>query len=541
MKQGVINVFYALSLLLLVSCAQVVPPSGGPKDTTPPKAVSYSPDNKSTLFTGNKIIIRFNEYIQLKDMSSQLVVSPPLKYTPVVKIRKGKELEVDIKDTLLKNTTYTFNFGDAIADIDEGNRIQGFQYVFSTGSYIDSLKLSGHITDAFTGEAAKDAMVMLYTNLSDSAPYKTNPFYCGRTDGIGNYRIDNIKNGTYRVFALAQSGNGYLYHPYSEGIGFYDAPVQLKSNDSINMSLFTEIEPQLRFIKSRATGEGQIMMIFNKPPDSISLIPLNLPNAGKPAYSYIQYLANSDTAYYWINNPGLDSLRFIVKRKNKILDTAIIYSFPNEPTGKKKEKQPPLKLTLNAHDKQFDFDYHQPVALHFAAPLAKYNLKLLSLSNHKDTLALQKDTAGLPMALSLKCSLKSDSAYSLTILPGAFTDVFGHTNDTIKISFKPVEPTYFGSLVLNVKTAKKATYLVQILDGHNNVFRQDAVNGSGNIHYDALPPGNYSFRAIEDDNNDRMWTTGDYLKKRQPEKVYYLSQIINIRSNWDLTQSWNIQ
>lgn len=537
--QRVINVFCVFLLLLLIGCAQVVAPTGGPKDTTPPKAVSYSPDNKSTNFTGNQITIKFDEYIQLKDLASQLVVSPPLKYPLTTKIKKGRELEITIKDTLQNNTTYTFNFGDAIADINEGNKIPGFQYVFSTGSYIDSLKLSGHVQDAFTGDSQKGALVLLYSDLGDSVPYKKLPSYCGRTDANGNYNVENIKSGTYKLFVLAKS-EGYFYHPYSENIGYADKPIKIDSNCVANLSIFAETEPKLFVKKASAEGAGDVMIAFNKPADSLSINPFNLPKESKP-YTYIQYSITGDTTHYWVNTPGLDSLRFVVSRNNKIIDTAVIYSFPGKVKNKKGAKPEALKISCNATNKQTDFDYHKPIELRSEHPIMKYNLTRIFLIQHKDTVPFKTDTLGLPFKLALNCVLKSDSTYNLTVLPGAFTDVFGMVNDTMKLSFKVVEPTFFGSLKLSLNLEKQSHYLVQLLDAHGSVYRQDTVDKNGSVNYDALPPQTYRLRAIEDDNRDNKWTTGNYLKHTQPEKVFYFAQPITIRSNWDVTEDWQLK
>lgn len=538
--QQVIKASYLLFLLLLIGCAQVVAPTGGPKDTTPPKAISYSPDNKSIHFTGNQITIKFDEYIQLKDLASQLVVSPPLKYPLTTKIKKGKELEIDIEDTLQNNTTYTFNFGNAIADINEGNKIQGFQYVFSTGSYIDSLKLSGHVQNAFTADAQKDALVMLYTDLTDSVPYKKLPSYCGRTDDNGNYHIENIKSGTYKLFVLEKSNGGYFYHPYTEGIGYADKPIKIDSNGVANLSLFAETEPKLFVKKAVAQGMGDVMIEFNKPADSLSIKPLNLPNTGKP-FTYIQYSGTKDTAHYWINTPDLDSLRFVVSRNSKIIDTAVIYSFPHKTKSKKTTRPEALKILCSAANKQTDFDYHKPIELWAEHPLIKFNLSRIFLMQHKDTIPFKTDSTGLPFNLKLNGILKSDSTYTLTVLPGAFTDVFGLVNDTLKITFKVVEPAFFGSLKLNLKFEKEGHYLIQLLDARGNTYRQDGADKNSIVNYDALPPGTYRLKAIKDDNHDGKWTAGNYLKHIQPEKVFYFNQSVTIRSNWDVTEDWQVK
>jgi hypothetical protein len=522
-------------LLLLAGCAQMVTPSGGPKDVTPPKVVSSAPENKSTGFSSKKILIKFNEYIQLKDLNSQLVVSPPLKYFPITKIVKGKELELELKDTLLPNTTYTFNFGNAIADNNEGNVLANFKYVFSTGSYLDSLKLLGTVRDAFSQDIQKDALVMLYADQNDSAPYKKLPSYCGHTDANGNYLIENIKEGTYRFVTLSKSQNGYFYHPYTEGIAFNSTLTDLKSNDTVNAFLFTEEEPKLHLLKTRALEKGKVLLVFNKPADSLSIKPLNLPFGNIP-YTFIQYSITRDTATYWLNTPNLDSLRFILSRNGKNVDTAAIYSFPGKSLNKKPANPVPLKISSNVYNNQYDFDYHHPIVLKTEHPILKYNLSHVFLTNGKDTIKFTSDSSGLPFQLNLNSNLISDSTYRLFILPKAFTDIFGSYNDTLIMKFKVQEPTYFGSLKLNLRFAKKGSYIIQLLDGGWNTVMQEILSDNKTINYDALPPGTYRLRAIEDINGDGKWTTGNYLKKLQPEKIYYFNQPISIRSNWDLEE-----
>ncbi len=251
--------------LFVCGCAQVVAPSGGPKDVTPPKVLAYSPENKSTMVSTKKIDITFNEYIQLKELAKQFIVSPPLKVLPIP-IVKGKVLEILLnRDTLKDNTTYTFNFGNAVCDLNEANPIKNFQYVFSTGSYVDSLSIHGNAYDAFTHEPIKEGLVLLFADLSDSAVYKKLPAYCGQTNDNGFYRIDNIKDGDYRLIAVSKVSGDYFYHPYSQTIGLKSGILSIKKSDTDNFNMFMEEQPKLTFSKAKAIGKGEILMTFNKP------------------------------------------------------------------------------------------------------------------------------------------------------------------------------------------------------------------------------------------------------------------------------------
>jgi len=542
-----LNKLFIISLVLIFwGCAQVVPPTGGPKDITAPKVVEYSPENKSTLFHEKKIDITFDEYVQLKDLSKQFIISPPLKYLPVPVI-KGKVLEIPLnKDTLLDKTTYTFNFGNAVCDLHEGNAIKNFQYVFSTGTYIDSLSVKGIAMDAFSHDPVKGGFVLLYKDLDDSIPYKKNPSYCGQTDDNGNFRIDNIKNGDYRLVALSKGSGDYLYHPYTQSLAFKSDTLHLQRNDSLTLFLFIEQQPKLQLVKTRAVGKGQIMIAFNRPVDSIKIIPTNI-DTTKPFTTILQYSATTDTLTYWTSYPNLDSLGFIIKRNNKILDTVTIFHIPGHMVAnaskkeKKAEKPPSLQVNLNTSERT-PYDYHLPFLIQFAHPITKFDLSKIRLMQRIDTIPLK--SVGKPSMYSLLLSptkdLISDSAYHFSIMPGAFTDLFGYINDTINTHFKVEEQSYYGTLKLNVSFSKKTHYLVQLLGDKGNIYRQDTVGGTSSIFYDGVLPALYGIRVIEDNNNNGKWDGGNYLKGTQPERVYYYPDKINIRSNWDLTQDWKV-
>lgn len=527
----------------------MVAPTGGPKDVTPPKVLSYSPENKSTLVHVKKIDITFDEYIQLKDLSKQFIVSPPLKHLPIPVV-KGKVLEIALtKDTLLDNTTYTFNFGNAVCDLNEGNSLKNFQYVFSTGTYVDSLSVHGTAMDAFSHSSTQEGFVLLYTNMDDSTPYKKNPSYCGQTDANGNYHIDNIKNGEYKLIALSKGPGDYFYHPYSQSIGFKSDTLLLEKNDTTNFFLFMEEQPKLLFSKARAVGKGQIQVIFNRPADSIKIIPTNI-DTSKPYTTIYQYSATHDSLMYWTNYPDLDSLRFIIEHNTKPMDTVVVYGIlgaqhntikNTAKKNKKAEKPPMLQVSLNTSS-TVPYDYHKPFVLQFLHPVTKYDLSKIKLIQRRDTIKLKP--AGKPslynLALSPEKDLISDSTYTFSIMPGAFTDLFGYTNDTINTHFKIEEQSYYGTLKLNLSFSKNTHYLVQLLTDKNDVYRQDTISGTTSIFYDGLAPALYGIRVIEDNNNNGKWDGGNYLKGIQPEKVFYYSDKINIRSNWDLSQDWKV-
>ena len=228
------------------------------------------------------------------------------------------------------------------------------------------------------------------------------------------------------------------------------------------------------------------------------------------------------------------------------MDTAIVYNIPGHTVisskkDKKPVKPPAMQLIMNVADKT-TYDYHLPFSMQFEHPVTKFDLSKISLFSKTDTIPLKQVSKPSPFVLSLLPGkeLISDSTYKMRILPGAFTDFFGYTNDTAIHKFSIQEQTFFGTLKLDLSFSKKSHYLVQLLDDKNNVYKQDTINGTASIFYDGLPPALYGIRVIKDDNHNGKWDIGNYLHGIQPEMIYYYSDKLNIRSNWDVTQAWKV-
>ncbi len=232
MSKNIHNIIGFL-FLILVACARIGTPTGGPKDVTPPKVVECKPANYSTLFSENRITIEFNEFIKSGSFKQELIISPPLKKKPEIFL-KGKTMVIDLEEELMQNTTYTFDFGEAIQDFTEGNILKDFQFVFSTGSYLDSLSLKGRVINAFDHEPLEEkSLVMLYNLLYDSVPYDTIPKYIGRVDDRGYFSVNNIPADTFLLFALQDVNNNYLYDQPNEMIAFPDSLIILTPDDYV--------------------------------------------------------------------------------------------------------------------------------------------------------------------------------------------------------------------------------------------------------------------------------------------------------------------
>src|ERR1035437_263880 len=422
------------------SCAQIVTPGGGPRDVTPPRAVRYIPDSAAINFKAKNIVIAFNEFIQVSDLQKQLVISPPMHTLPDVKT-KGRMLLIELKDTLKKNTTYTFNFGKSIRDYAEGNAIVDFQYVFSTGSYIDSLKLSGTVKNAFDLKTEKDILVMLYESSNDSVPYKKLPSYFAKTNADGSYKINHIRAGTYKVFALKETNADYLYNSPEESIAFSDTLIHISKNTKVDLTLFKEEPSKQKLRKVNFFEHGHIMFVFAKPVDSLKLKFLSKEPKENVVYDYSQ---NRDTLHYWFSDDLIDTVKMELSLGKKIIDTIRIRPITLEQVkNMKRGAKWGLNVKMNVRKDQ-PFDLNKSIIMQFnhPIPLATEHVSNIALtSKFKSTLNC-RDTAVSGFASTYRkawgrtCDLISDSLYNLFVPPGTFMDIFGLTNDTIKIDFK---------------------------------------------------------------------------------------------------------
>ena len=236
---GIISLLYSLAMLS-TGCAQIGAPTGGPRDTISPKLVKASPELNTVHFTGNKIVFTFDEYVDVQDVQNNVLVSPLPKTNPTVDY-KLKTVTVKLKDTLLPNTTYSINFGNAIRDNNENNPLKNFTYVFSTGNSIDSLSLSGKVIIAETGKTDSTLIAMLYRNTDDSAVKKRRPDYMAKIKGDGSFTFTNLSAGIYKVYALKDGDGGKTYNAKTELFAFADAPVKVIEN-TIPVTLYASAE-----------------------------------------------------------------------------------------------------------------------------------------------------------------------------------------------------------------------------------------------------------------------------------------------------------
>jgi hypothetical protein len=595
-----------LLLFALSGCAKIGSPTGGPKDITPPKVLESIPENKATQVSSKEIEITFDEFIVLKNLNEEFIISPPLKEKPVTRMR-NKTLVIDLNNELKDSTTYTLNFGNAIADNNEGNLLPDYEFVFSTGKIIDSLSVVGKVLNALSLKPEKEKItIMLYENFSDSAPYDELPLYVTKSSPEGNFAINNVRPDTFRIFAIKDGNNNMKFDIPDEMIAFGDTlivmsaekvrkisyikdstaikkksqvPVPKKSNSrkdtaavdtvkitgrelnalSVDLFLFTEEDLRQSIMEKNRERREMLKFVFNRPLfDSVKITPMNFSSAD---WALMHLSPGKDTLELWLTDSAVikrdtitlaiaytttDSARNFLSRT----DTVIMRFREKESksiSGRREKAistnpdSAILELSTNIRN-QGSADLNIPLVLISPAPVDTFNSTLIKLIRQEDTLLIEQpivymeDTSAL-FTVKYKTEWIEDLPYKLMILPGALTDIYGKSNDTLEIKFKTQKIDFYGKIIVSVEEQNRPI-IIQLMDEKENRIIEKYLNESGQITFDFLPAKKYRLKAIFDDNNNKKWDTGNYLGRLQPEKVVFYPGIIELRSNWDVEINW---
>ena len=533
--QRILSFFFLVAVVLAtLQCARRGTPTGGPKDTTPPVLIKADPKNLTTEFKAKKIKLYFDEYIKLEDVQNQLIVSPPLKYNPEVIPQGGasKYVEITLKDTLLENTTYTLNFGQSIVDNNEGNPNSFLTYVFSTGTYIDSLTVSGVVKDAFNKNADEFISVMLYeidTAYTDSTTYNKPPNYITNTlDSTTIFQLKYLKAGKYAIIAIKDEAKNNVFDQNTDKIGFIEDTVYLPTDTVYLLNLFKEIPNYIlktpnyaaanKIIFGYSGGDQKLdIEALTEIPDSIRTLVVKDPE--------------KDTLNYWFTPFEIDSIIFKVTNENlKKIDTF---------TVKPRKLAADSLMLIPSHRSKINFA--DEFYITSSIPVVAIDTTKMSIFN-KDTIAVnfkaQLDTAQNRMLMDFE--KEPDEIYYLNLLPNSITDFFGETNDTINYRLSTGGYADFGNLRLNL--AGEITYpiFVQLTDEKGKLYREIYLSEATAIDFNTLEPGNYLIRIIFDSNANGIWDTGNYLKKIQPERVIYYPGVIEMRANWEKIETFTV-
>lgn len=522
------NLVVLFALLLLFGCASMQTPQGGPKDTTPPKVLSMTPKNQTRNFNAKKIIIEFDEYFNLKDEFKEFSISPDQEKAPELK-KRGKKLEINLQDSLEKNTTYTLNFGKSVADVNEGNVVKNLSYVFSTGPEIDSLSVSGKVINSLSDEAEKDVTVFILPIERDTIFGKKRPSIYTTTDSAGTYKLNNLRKGTYKIYALKESSGGgdKIYQQISDEIGFVKEPIVIDKNlENIDLQTFKELAPEFRVLERKLNNDGSILITFNqqlKSPKITITEPAAL-DAGKQVF----FNKTNDTTKIWLNDMSFDSVKVAVNDQGKLLQTL------NFTRGKKDTYTRDVTISDNLLGGKLN--PYQQLALTFTLPVTAADASkiiLLEDSVKRTAFEVVKDSVDF-LKYYIKYPWKNKKTYDLKLGAGAFTAIFNAKNKEINKRFTLESADAYTTLLLNVTvpdTSKR--YVVQFLNEKKDIIKSFPVAKNSKITFSKYPAGKYMIRVIYDDNKNGIWDTGNVKEGFQPEKVWYLKALMDLKPNWE--------
>ena len=584
------------------SCASMGTPDGGPYDEMPPKFVGSSPKLHAVNTKNKKLELEFDEFIKLEKAAEKVVVSPPQLDQPEIKV-VGKKVVIELIDTLKDSTTYTIDFSDAIVDNNEGNPMGHFTYSFSTGASIDTMEVSGTVLNAADLEPIKGIQVGLHKNLNDTAFTKLPFDRVSRTDSRGHFSIRGVAPGKYRIYALMDGNQNYLFDSKTEAIAFSDSiiiPSMMPATrqdtiwkdtltidtiktvgytrfmpDDIILRVFKEENTRQYFSRSQRDKENHFILKFSAKADTLpTLKGLNFDE--KDAF-VIEPNAGNDSICYWIKDSLVyqmdtleiqmdylytDSLNQLVPKTDTIYlankltraqkeKLAKKEAEEKEKERKKKEKKgekiepeptPFLKMNVDAPS---SFDINKNILLTFEEPVVRIDTSAIRVNVKEDTLwvktpfLLVADSV-IPRQYEILASWEPEKEYQLQIDSAAITGLYGLHTNKVEQTLKVKKQDEYGTLLLNLPGVKQSC-IVELMDNSGKVLRQQAVTPEGTADFYYLAPNTkYYIRMFNDRNGNKVWDTGVFEKGIQPEEVYYFPKVWEMKANFEFEETWDV-
>ena len=524
--------------LLFCNCAQVVNLSGGKKDLSPPKLIEAIPNNNSVLFDSETISIKFDEFIKLNDLNNQLIICPKIKTNPEISVL-GKELLIRLKkEELLPNTTYRFYFGSSIIDMHEGNPLLNFEYVFSTGTILDSIKISGKALNAFNNKPIAKISIGLYENknFNDSIPFNNSPVYLTKTNEEGLFVLPKLPSKSFIAIAFLDKNKNNQVDGEIEKRGFLDQSLNLLRDTNLIFRVFDEI-PSKSFVKKIISPYYGFTQIILNQKTLINIRPLLAINA-KNIFE-INLKNEKDTVSIYYKNIT-DTLKLVLSYKNLIKTDTLIISLPKE-NNKKKLKS----FETNLYSNILKLNDVLKICFLNWMDTNKVNLNKIKWESKEDSLINYSSIKGKwinPFQYQISSKLKQGANYKLKFDTLAFFDLKGNTNDSIRLNFKTQNKLDFGKVSLKILFNKKQNHIIQLIDEKENIIKEQSVSlslsssNSKTIDFIDVEPANYFLKIIYDTNENKKWDTGNFILKHQPEKVYIHSKQLKVVSDWEIEE-----
>ena len=523
-------VFIALAQLLTVTnCANPIAPQGGPRDSIPPRiVVEESTPNFRTNFRPERIDLTFDEWVRLENARQQLIISPPLRPLPEIRLRK-KTVQLIFADTIewRENATYVINLGTAVQDLTERNPAVDLRYVFSTGPVIDSLAVKGRVVEAYTGEPVKDVSIQLYEDLADSVVRTDLPFYVARTRKDGTFTVKNLKAGTFRILALEDLRNDYLYKEPAERIAFPDSVITVAAGDTTDVGTLRIFAPELPFrrLKVDTSRYGRIAIAYSRPPYDVTV-------RSEPPIALLPPAVDGDSLEFYYDAVRTEATDLILSRDTSYQDTLRL--------GLGRREAFRQTDTVRIAGRGGTQSPLRPLRLQFTQPLDSVVSSGISLL--ADTLeepvsfTLRIDTTDRRFLL-INSSWREELPYRFEALPGSVVDFFGVANrDTLSYRFRTDARDKFGNLRIDFLNANPdEQYLVRLLSGKSDLVETFVLANLPTYErsLSGLAPAEYRLEVILDTNRNGRYDVGDYFLARQPEVVRRVP-LERLRANWDL-------
>lgn len=587
---------------LIYGCANMGSPEGGLYDETPPRVLSASPADKSTNVKSKHVAIHFDEYITVENATEKVVISPPQNEMPEIKT-SGKDIVIELKDTLKEDITYTIDFSDAIVDFHEGNPMGNYTYSFSTGEKIDTFEVSGYVVDAMNFEPVKGILVGLYSDLSDSA-FTTKPMErVSRTDGNGHFVIKGVSSGTYRAYALQDVDGDYRFSQKGEMLAFdhhtFSPSTTLATRqdtlwrdslhiesinivpytrfipDDITLLAFTEAQTDRHLIKTDRTSEDHFTLYFSYGSDTLPTIKgLNFDATDN---LICEVSERKDTLTYWLRDTALinrdsllielqyletdtlgmlvgktDTLELIPKlpfeRRQKLLD-AEHEQWEKLQEKRKKRGEPydsimPPKPLEPKYQAQTKLTPDAIYTIEMPVPLDAYSVDSIHLYAEVDSTWYRapfefRQKKGSLRQYELIAEWREGTKYSLEIDTLAFRDIYGRVSTPYKTGIEIGDADSYSSLLININSNDSADIIIELIDKADNIVRS-VTTENGHADIYYITPGTYYLKAFADANGNGLWDTGLYAEDRQAERIYYYNKEIECKEKWDVTIDWNL-
>lgn len=583
-------IFIIIAAAVMYSCANIGNPSGGPIDKTPPIFMRSNPTPNAVNVKDRKIEIFFDEIVTLKDPSTKIIVSPAQTEMPRMSAL-GRKVTVELVDSLLPNTTYTIDFSNSIQDNNEGNAIDNFAFAFSTGSVIDSMRVSGYVLDSRTLEPMQSVVVGLQSNLADSAFHKEKLQRVALTNDRGQFTIRNVSPGSYHIFALKDLDRDYKFGNPTEDIAFLDSIIvpsigsreaadtvynDLNEIDTIMratrpayfpndilLSMFNEDRKSQYLANNLRVDSTRISLTFAAASDTLPSLSIVGRNDVPDQWYTLERSQTNDTLTYWIRPPHLVSADTLMVATTYLrTDTAsnlswgtdtLKFTFQRQKAKKKKKNEETdsleqirfMELHPLANGTQ---EVYAPLLLQTGTPIERYSREAFHLQRK-----LQNDTTFYPAEiksialrdstlnrrdLMLKVDWEPGAAYTLAVDSLAMTDIYGLQTKPLKVDFNVRKMEEYGNIVFNIP-AVRGSAIVELLDGTEKIVLRAPVKNHRAELLNLLP-GKYYARLFIDRNGNGKYDTGNYDMHLQPEETVYYPGAINLKKNWDVEQTWDI-